>query len=226
MVCGTNCNLISGHVLLKCKCVTAMSSDNGIMQCQILHQSGRQMCGNVLLLPGTKRYSVTSFAVYLKEHVLLFDAAAISAVYEALAVPAGLNGGADPMEQLLLASLMGNRIGKTYTNPALHLPERMGERIEPTQLLAYRYASPEQGPKSGNREVHFLHRSVPTHQPQTISLENFIKEVPFLHGSVPTCPSATCAHEKEMSGHRWDSCSPNEVVQTFSLCTCTSFAWR
>lgn len=103
--------------------------------------------------------------------MLLFGAAAISAVYEALAQPAGLSEGADPMEQILLASLVGNRIGKTYTDPALHLSERIGERIEPAQLLAYRYASPGQGPKSGNREVHFLHRSVATCPSAVFALE-------------------------------------------------------
>ena len=151
------------------------------MRCMILTVEKQQLWRKVLLLLG--RAALQCDMICGELHTVPSGAAAVSAVYEALLQPAGLTSGTDPMEQLLLASLMGNRIGKTYTDPALHLSERMGERIEPAQLLAYRYASPEQGPKSGNREVHFLHRSV------------------------PTCSSAVlCTPRGEMSRHNRDNC--------------------
>ncbi len=75
-------------------------------------------------------------------------------MYEALAQHAGVAGSADPMEVLLLALLAGNRITRTYTDSEQPMPEKR----DSAQLLAYRYASPAEGPKSGHSEVHFLHR--------------------------------------------------------------------
>ena len=75
-------------------------------------------------------------------------------MYEALAQHAGVAAGTNPMEVLLLAVLAGNRVTRTFTDAEQCMPEKR----DTSQLLAYRYASPAEGPKSGNSEVHFLHR--------------------------------------------------------------------
>jgi hypothetical protein len=81
-------------------------------------------------------------------------AGTIGAAYEALAPHAGVPEGQDPMELLLLVDLVAHRANKAFTDPE----QRLADVREHTSLLAYRYPSPEAGPKSGGCEAHIVHR--------------------------------------------------------------------
>lgn len=84
--------------------------------------------------------------------------ATIADVYKGLAQHAGVDSAAgDPMGLLLLAALGGHHISTTFTDPA----QRVADIRKAATLLAYRYAAPAQGPKSGHSEVHFFHRCAP-----------------------------------------------------------------
>ncbi len=61
---------------------------------------------------------------------------------------------ADPREVLLLADIADHKVRKTWTETAVSLSE-LGSFYT---MLAYRYPSKDQGPLSGNHEIHIMHR--------------------------------------------------------------------
>jgi hypothetical protein len=125
-----------------------------------------------------------------KQGVLRCFAGTVGAVYEALAPHAGVPQGEEPMELLLLVDLLAHRASKAFADP----DQRLADIRERTMLLAYRYPSREAGPKSGNCEVHVVHRCATLWvQPAGTCgwHEGLVRETSFAEGSLSSGLSRT-----------------------------------